>query len=135
MARREVVGRKHPLDDRSVFCRFAVVVATVVHSEIGWERHEQRPQHESNSRHVLVVHQHLSIGLQLVLVHKAHHRDVVLRPVSRRNDRMLVVDDLFQRADGQRGPADLLDLFQLLGVLLGLRLERLLVLDELLLEE
>ena len=85
--------------------------------------------------HGLVVKEDGGAGLEEVLVDAGQDVDVVLRPDAAGHDGVVVVDELLERPDGEGGAAELLELLPLLLVALLVRLEHLVVADELLLQE
>ena len=82
-----------------------------------------------------MVEEDRTARLELVLVHEGQDGDVVLGADTGRDDRVVVVNDLLEVADGHGCAAEVVDLAALLLVLLLLRLEALLVLDKLLLHQ
>mmetsp|Transcript_10763 Transcript_10763/g.33981 ORF Transcript_10763/g.33981 Transcript_10763/m.33981 type:complete len:257 (+) Transcript_10763:749-1519(+) len=83
----------------------------------------------------LVVHEDGAARLDLVLIDERHDVDVVLGSDRRRDDRVVVVDHLLERADAHRRPAQVVHLRALLLRLLLGGAEALLILDELLLHQ
>lgn len=89
----------------------------------------------TDDRHRLVVQQHGARGEELLLVDEAHDAHVVLGPERRRDNRVVVVDQLLERPDAHRRPAQIVHLDTLLLGLFIARLEALLVRHKLFLHQ
>jgi len=77
--------------------------------------------------------QHRAARLKKVFVHNAKHGNIVLKTALRSNNCMLVIDDLFQIGNLERHATDLVNLKSFFFLLLVLRFESFLVLNEFLL--
>mmetsp|Transcript_28895 Transcript_28895/g.66128 ORF Transcript_28895/g.66128 Transcript_28895/m.66128 type:complete len:385 (+) Transcript_28895:271-1425(+) len=90
---------------------------------------------DSHHAHGLVVQQDAAAGLQKVLVHAAQHVDVIFGTHRAAHDGVVVVDHLFQSSHRHGRPPQLLQFLPLLLIPILVRLEHLVVLDELLLQQ
>ena len=64
----------------------------------------------SRSRGNLMIQEHRTSWLQLVLVHETEDGDVVLAAHAGGDDRVVVVDDLLQVTHGHRGATEVVNL-------------------------
>ena len=91
-------------------------------------------EHTDDS-HRLVVQEDAAAGLQEILVDEAHDADIVLGARRAAHDRMLVVNDLLERAHGHGASANIVHARALFGILVVLGPQAVLVHHKLLLEE
>lgn len=91
----------------------------------------------TNDRVRLVVKQDATSRFELILVYETHDRDVILWSRSRRNECVIVVDDLFEGSDRHGRTSEVVDSSSFLDVLVFRQggFESFLVQDKLFFEE